>query len=178
MRNGASAGHGAVVWVTGLPNSGKTTVAQELCGQLREAGLAPIHLDGDVLRSLFGDRWGYSEAERHDLAATYARLAGHLASQGATVVVSVVAMFPFVYRRNREVIRNYVEVLLRAPYAERIVRDEKTRKGVLLRSDYSDAIYSDPPSPDLVIENHGSLSAEAAARLVAAHVIETVAQVA
>ena len=44
---------GQVIWITGLSGAGKTTVAEQLTLRIREEGLQPIRLDGDILRDLF-----------------------------------------------------------------------------------------------------------------------------
>ena len=44
---------GQVIWITGLSGAGKTTVAKQLTLRIREGGLQPILLDGDILRDLF-----------------------------------------------------------------------------------------------------------------------------
>ena len=44
---------GHVIWITGLSGAGKTTVAEHLTLRIREGGLQPILLDGDILRNLF-----------------------------------------------------------------------------------------------------------------------------
>ena len=44
---------GQVIWITGLSGAGKTTVAEQLTLRIREGGLQPIRLDGDILRDLF-----------------------------------------------------------------------------------------------------------------------------
>ena len=43
---------GQVIWITGLAGAGKTTVAKQLTLTVRERGLQPILLDGDILRDL------------------------------------------------------------------------------------------------------------------------------
>lgn len=151
---------GAVVWITGLPNSGKTTVSQLVSMKLRDRGIMAIHLDGDDLRAILSHRWGYSQADRIELAATYSRLAAHLAQQGALVVVSVVAMFDSVYERNRETIPNYLEIFLDVPYEERLLRDKNSAKHVYSSQGYTESIYDHPNRADLRIGNYGNRSPE------------------
>ena len=43
---------GQVIWLTGLSGAGKTTVAEKLNQQLRDRGLQPVLLDGDILRNI------------------------------------------------------------------------------------------------------------------------------
>lgn len=163
---------GIVVWITGLPNSGKTTVATLVQSQLRAAGLMTVGLDGDNLRRLFANRWGFSRDERIELATAYSRLAQHLSTQGLTVIVSVVAMFDSVYQRNRDTITNYIEVLLDVPYEERVRRDKATAKNVYSSSSYSEDIYDRPHAADLCLGNFGQNSSAAVADRIVGMVLE------
>ena len=43
---------GQVIWITGLSGVGKTSIAEHLTLRIREGGLQPILLDGDILRDL------------------------------------------------------------------------------------------------------------------------------
>ncbi|MEA3642831.1 MAG: adenylyl-sulfate kinase [Lamprobacter sp.] len=80
-----------VIWVTGYSASGKTTVARKLEFKLRQAGLRSVYLDGDDLRAIFGNHWGYAREERIELTRIYFRLCNHLAAQGLTVIIAAVA---------------------------------------------------------------------------------------
>ena len=170
MKISNSTGPGLVVWITGLPNSGKTSVAALVQSELRAQGLTTVGLDGDNLRRLFGNHWGFSRDERIELATAYSRLAEHLSLQGLTVIVSVVAMFDSVYQRNRDTIGNYIEVLLDVPYDERVRRDKATAKNVYSSPTYSETIYDRPQGPDLCLANFGRNSSA----LVAAQIVSLV----
>ncbi len=86
-----------VIWITGLPNSGKTTFGDLIFDQLRDSGhnvpVNVIRLDGDILRVTLGASDIQDEISRHELAEKYWNLAKCLALQGNIVVVSVVAIF-------------------------------------------------------------------------------------
>lgn len=160
-----------------MPNSGKTTVAQFVQSELRARGVSTVGLDGDNLRRMFSNHWGYSREERIELAASYSRLAEHLSLQGVTVIVSVVAMFESVYRRNRQTIANYIEVVLEVPYEERLRRDKVTAKNVYSSTNYSESIYDKPEGADLYLENFGQNSPQVVASRIAGLVRERMAGV-
>lgn len=108
-----------VIWITGLPNAGKTTFAKELTLLLRQRGKVVVHLDGDELRRILGvEGEMYQYEDRKKLAGTYGDLAAHLASQGLVVIVSTVSLFHSVQEKNRNQIHPYVEVLLTGREAE------------------------------------------------------------
>jgi adenylylsulfate kinase len=53
-----------VIWITGFSGAGKSTVAQMVNNKLDEMGVPNVLLDGDMLRSVLGDGFGYSESDR------------------------------------------------------------------------------------------------------------------
>ncbi|MGY5449743.1 adenylyl-sulfate kinase [Agarivorans sp. MS3-6] len=101
---------GRVIWITGLPGAGKTTLANQLVSLLQP--YHPVLLDGDSLRAALNDQ-DYSAQGRKKLSLQYAGLANMLAEQGHLVVVSVVAMYHEVHLWNRENNKLYTEVLLK-----------------------------------------------------------------
>ena len=120
---------GQVIWITGLSGAGKTTVAEHLTLRIRELGLKPILLDGDILRSLFKNVEVISETYNRDartkLALKYARICKILSSQDFTVIIATVSMFREVYAWNRANLTNYFEVYLKVPLDELRLRDPK-----------------------------------------------------
>ena len=102
-----------VIWITGLPNAGKTTFAKALVEKLRKDQISCVHLDGDDLRAILNvtDR-KFARTERMELATTYSKLAKHLSDQGITVVVSTVSLFHAVQDWNRTEIEEYIEIFL------------------------------------------------------------------
>ena len=154
-----------VLWITVYSGSGKTTVGRKVVTSLNESGIHSILLDGDELRSIFAGKWGYGREERVDLARVYFRLCSHLASQGLTVVISAVAMYDEVRQWVQTFIPNSVEVYLQVPEVERRRRDQHSKHVYDSGTDFSE-LYDEPTSPDLIIDNFGSVSPENAAEKV------------
>jgi adenylylsulfate kinase len=117
---------GVVVWLTGLPSSGKTTLAESAAAALRARGQATLVLDGDAVRAALVPAPGYDEAGREAFYATLARLAALAARQGLTVLVPATA-----HRRCfRDVARalapaRFVEVFVDTDLATCRARDSK-----------------------------------------------------
>lgn len=128
-----------------------------------------VFLDGDDLRSIFGAKWGYDHADRTELARVYLRLASHLSSQGITVVFSAVAMYVEIFEWFRRNVPNAFLAYLNTPIDVRIDRDRKTKR-VYKQLASADARYSEPVSPDIVVDNYGDTTADgAASEIVAAY---------
>ena len=106
---------GAVVWLTGLPRAGKSTLAAHARDALARAGACPVVLDGDEVRRALVPSPGYDPDGRDAFYATLANLAALLARQGHIVLVPATAH----RRRYREVARalapRFVEVHVDTP---------------------------------------------------------------
>ncbi|HET8539077.1 MAG TPA: adenylyl-sulfate kinase [Anaeromyxobacter sp.] len=82
---------GAVVWVTGLPASGKTTLARRIRDRLRARGVPATLLDGDAIRAALAPAAGYDPAGRAGFYETLGNLALALADDGVVAVVAATA---------------------------------------------------------------------------------------
>ena len=83
--------HGAVVWLTGLPASGKSTLARALERSLFSRGGSPILLDGDTLRAGLNRDLGFSPKDRSENIRRLAEVATHLAKNGHIAIVAAVS---------------------------------------------------------------------------------------
>jgi len=164
---------GIVVWITGLPDSGKTTIAKLLIEKFISTGIErPILLDGDQVRRALGDAIGHSYEDRKYLAQTYARLAALLASQDKLVICATVSMFEDVRQWSRAHNKNYFEVYLNVP---RDIRQARDTKGIYKAAndlpEFSDASdqtdqFEPPTCPDLIIDNFGTVNASDSAETI------------
>src|ERR1700693_6641385 len=90
-----------IVWLTGLPCSGKTTLDLALIRRLGEQGQKAEFLDGDVVR---GELWrdlGFKKTDRHENIRRLGYVAELIARHGVVVVVSAVSP----YRAARDLVR-------------------------------------------------------------------------
>ena len=168
---------GRVFWITGLSGAGKTTVGERLWGRLRAAGRSVIFLDGDKLRGAIAEDLGHPIEDRRMSAMRNGRLCRLLAEQGIDVVCATISMFHEVQQWNRTHIPGYFEIYLRVPMAEIERRDPKgiynrARVGKAANVVGIDIAAEEPKAPDLMIDNHGSLDADAAVDLIWRCVVE------
>ncbi|HET7887912.1 MAG TPA: adenylyl-sulfate kinase [Bradyrhizobium sp.] len=101
--------HGAVVWLTGLPASGKSTLARALERSLFSRGGSPILLDGDTLRAGLNRDLGFSAEDRSENIRRLAEVATHLAKNGHIAIVAAVSPS----RQDRAVARQIADTAFR-----------------------------------------------------------------
>lgn len=116
---------GVVVWFTGLPSAGKTTLAEAVRSRLAHQGTVACLLDGDVLRAIIAPKLGYSESDRVDFYTALARLAAELAKQGLVVLVPATAHLRAYRQHARQLSPRFVEVWVTTALAECRRRDSK-----------------------------------------------------
>lgn len=163
---------GATVWLTGLPSAGKTTIAYELAGRLREEGHLVEVLDGDEIREFLTADLGFSRADRHTNVQRVGFLADMLARNGVKALVPVIAP----YADSREAVRKrhdasgaaYIEVHVATPVEVCSVRDVKGLYAKQAAGEISgltgvDDPYEAPVNPDLRIESQDQTVQESAA---------------
>lgn len=154
---------GVLYWITGLSGAGKTTVGTKLYYELRKTCPGLVILDGDILKKLVGDSLGYSREERLKRANYYSQMCKILTDQGITVIICTIAMYDSVREWNRKYIEKYVEVYLKVDREILMKRDKKglysrQRSGKVSEIAGLDIDVEYPKTPDVVIENDGSVS--------------------
>lgn len=154
---------GTTYWITGLPDSGKTTIARLLCTRLRSEGSPAVLVDGDRMRGVLGGTFGYGRAERENLAGIYGRWCQELNLQGTDAVCATVSMFEAARQWNRRNLGNYREIYLRVPFSVLRQRDSKTlyakaAEGRINDIPGLDQPFEEPCAPDIVIDNGGEES--------------------
>lgn len=116
---------GVLVWITGLPSSGKSTFAGVVRSLLEARARSVVVLDGDEVRAALVPPPGYDDAARDDFYATLAQLAALLVRQGVTVLVPATAHRRAYRERARGMVPRFVEVFIDVPLEETERRDAK-----------------------------------------------------
>ncbi len=145
---------GVVVWFTGRPSAGKSTLARRAAERLRALGRTVALLDGDELRQALVPKPGYDAASRDAFYATLASLAALLARQGLTVLVAATAHRTAYRDRARELVPRLIEVFVDVSVEECRARDAKglyraQAQGAVKGVPGADTDYEEPLAPDV-----------------------------
>lgn len=154
-----------VYWITGLSGAGKTTIGELFYKKLRKKEPNTVFLDGDILRQIFGNIFGYSEEERKKCAMCYSRLCENLQKQGINVVCCTVSMFDSVREWNRKNIENYYEIYVRVSFETLCKRDKKGLYSGNTTESQKDVAgidfkFEEPKNSHLILNNEGDISPE------------------
>ncbi|MDX1877456.1 adenylyl-sulfate kinase [Mycolicibacterium sp. 141076] len=156
---------GATIWFTGLPASGKSTLAVAVERALVESGQVAYLLDGDNIRHGLSDDLGFSAGDRAENIRRVGHLARLLADSGVVALASLVSPL----KSDRDTARElstvaklpFIEVYVSTPRSECERRDPKglyarAKAGELRGLTGVDAPYEPPENPDLVVDTTGA----------------------
>jgi bifunctional enzyme CysN/CysC len=147
-----------IVWFTGLPASGKSTIARLVESRLHAAGYHTYMLDGDNLRYGLNRDLGFTSADRVENI----RRAGEVARLFVDAGLIVICAFISPFRAERRMLRDlvgvdeFIEVFVDTPIEECIRRDPKglyakARAGVIRNFTGFDSPYEPPEEPELIL---------------------------
>ena len=171
-------GHrGAVIWMTGLPAAGKSTIAMQLERRLHERGVQSYVLDGDNLRTGLCRDLGFSDRDRSENI----RRVGEVATLFVDAGVVAIAAFISPSRADRDIARRsagdlFHEVFVKADASVCEARDPKghyaqARAGEIPGFTGITGDYEPPVAPDLVLDTE-RLSLDAAVSALLHYVTE------
>ena len=147
-----------VVWMTGLPGAGKTTIAQALNAALLEQGTNVVVLDGDTLREGLCSDLGFSDLERLENVRRIAHVAKLFQQTGHVVLVATISPLAAQREMARGIIgAGFLETFISASAELCSQRDPKgmyaqARLGKIAYFTGVSSAYEVPAHPDLVIE--------------------------
>ena len=156
-------GHGgAVLWLTGLPSSGKSTLAVAVESALFKRGCRTFILDGDNIRHGLNGNLGFSPDDRKENIRRIAEVAKLFTDAGVIVLTAFISP----YRDDRDSARKllpagkFIEVYCRCTVEVCEQRDpkglyKKARAGQIKEFTGVDAPYETPASPEIVIDTGG-----------------------
>jgi len=166
-------GHkGAVIWLTGLPSSGKSTIAVELQALLFEKGCQVFILDGDNIRHGLNKNLGFSTEDREENIRRIGEVAKLFADAGVLTITSFISP----YRKDRDRARtlvekgDFIEVFVKANVAACEKRDpkglyKKARSGEIKEFTGISAPYEEPLNPELIVDTEKQTKEQCAQRI-------------
>ena len=163
---------GVVVWFTGRPSAGKSTLARRVAERLRDTGAAVALLDGDEVRAALSPAPGYDDEARDAFYATLAALAALLSRQGLLVLVPATAHLRAYRERARALCERYLEVYVDVSAEEARARDSKglyarAAAGEIRQLPSADSAYEPPLAAELRVTSGKDASAvEAVVELI------------
>ncbi|MFQ5847923.1 MAG: adenylyl-sulfate kinase [Candidatus Methylomirabilales bacterium] len=163
---------GFAVWITGLPASGKSTVAAAVVRELAARGVAVAVLESDALRRVFTPHPCYSDEERDVFYGAMVHVGRLLAEHGVPVIFDATGNRRAYRDRARRQIPRFVEVYVDCPLEVCMARDPKgiyrrAREGAATTVPGVQAVYEPPAHPEVLVRGDGELPNLAARQIVA-----------
>jgi len=160
------------VWITGLPASGKSTLAAALKAQLTGRGVDVAVLESDELRKIFTPEPHYDEKERDAFYRQMVYIGVLLTRHGVPVLFDATANRRAYRDMARRQISRFLEVYVDTPLEMCVARDPKgiyrqARGGDANTVPGMQAEYEAPEHPELIIHGDREKADAAAARVVA-----------
>ena len=164
---------GFAVWLTGLPASGKSTVAAALAQQLTARNTSTQILDSDELRRVLTPHPTYTAEERDWFYRVIVYIARLLTSNGTNVILAATANRRSHRDWAREAIPHVLEVYVACPLEVCQARDPKglyrsAAHGQVANLPGLQDPYEPPLHPDVIVHTDRSSPTEAAGQIVAA----------
>lgn len=153
---------GFVLWFTGLPGSGKTTIAKIVAGELMNRKFEVELLDGDEVRRWLSPEAGFTREDRRRHLLRVAHVARLLARHGVGVICSFVSPYRKVRGEVRSIVEEegvpFIEVYVRCSLEECMRRDPKGLYRRALRGEIKhmtglDDPYEPPENPEIVVDS-------------------------
>ncbi|TFF93229.1 MAG: adenylyl-sulfate kinase [Promethearchaeota archaeon] len=148
---------GFTLWFTGLPCSGKTTIADMVAEDLRAQNMKVERLDGDIVRKGLTRDLGFTKQDRAMNIERVTFVAKLLTRNGVAVLATFVSPYNEIRHKSRAEIGDYVLVYVKCSTAvceERDVKGmyAKARAGEIKDFTGVDDPFEEPDDADIIIE--------------------------
>ena len=173
LRASAKGQEPVVIWFTGLPGSGKSTIGNLVEQKLYAMGRHTYLIDGDNIRSGLNRDLGFTEEDRVENIRRAAELARLFADAGLIVIVALISPYRADRRQARELIGDgeFIEVFVDTPIA---VCRERDPKGLYAKADRGelrnmtgiDQPYEAPEHPEIRLPTVEASSDELADQVI------------
>jgi len=148
---------GLVIWFTGIPGAGKTTIGKKVYDILKQKGYKVEMLDGDEVRKWLSPEAGFTKEDRERHLRRVIYVSKLLARNGVIVIATFVSPYRKIRNEARKEIKNFVEVYVKCSVETAIKRDPKglykrALKGEIKHMTGIDDPYEPPENPEIVID--------------------------
>lgn len=162
---------GFTVWFTGLPSSGKSTLARMLEPVIEQRGLKVNVFDGDEVRENLSKGLGFSKEDRDTNIRRIAYVAGLVSRHGGVAITCAISPYQEIRKEARRNIGRFVEVFVHCPVETCIERDvkglyKKALSGEIKNFTGVSDPYEDPVAPEVVVDTHLESPEESLAKIV------------
>jgi adenylylsulfate kinase len=162
---------GFTLWFTGLPCSGKSTLAEIIAPELARRGRTVDILDGDVVRTNLTKGLGFSKEDRDENIRRIGFVCGLITKHGGIAISAAISPYRSVRDEVRSKIENFVEVFVDTPLELCIQRDVKGMYKKALAGEMKNFTgisdpYEPPLHPEIVIHTQKESEQESAARIL------------
>jgi adenylyl-sulfate kinase len=162
---------GATIWFTGLPSSGKSTIAREVFRHLLDRGLPVELLDGAEVRESLSRGLSFSKEDREEHIRRMGYVAKLLSRNGVIAICCAVSPYRATRDEVRRNTRRFVEVYVECPVAVAEHRDSdgwyaRARRGEVEEFTGVNAPYEPPTSPEVHIRSDQESVQDAAAKVI------------
>ncbi|ALA60231.1 adenylyl-sulfate kinase [Nitrospira moscoviensis] len=158
------------IWLTGLPASGKSTIAAALKPKLEALGCTVEVLESDAVRRLLTPTPTYSEQERDLFYRALAFMGARLVAHGVTVIFDATATKRAYRDCARSLIPKFIEVAIECPLELAIQRDykgtyQRGQRGETSTVPGLQSPYEPPLNPEVRVDTR-KVEADAGARMI------------
>ena len=163
--------NGFTLWFTGLPCSGKTTIAEIVAPEIRARDLNVEILDGDVVRQGLSKELGFSKKDRDIHIRRIGFVSKLLSRNGVAVIAAFVSPYRAIRDELRQDIENFVEVYVKCPVEVCMERDVKGMYKKAIAGEIKNFTgisdpYEEPENPEVVIETDKETTEESVQKVL------------
>ena len=154
---------GILFWITGLPGSGKTSIAKLLHKRIEKIYGSSIIISGDEIRKDFNLK-GYERKDRLKIGFMYSKLFRRIVNQNINVIFSGGALYEKIQNFKKKNKKNYFEIFIDSNFfknkkIKRISKKSKNVVGINIKPEY-------PKDPNIRYYNNFDISLKSSSNII------------
>jgi adenylyl-sulfate kinase len=162
---------GFTLWFTGLPCSGKSTLANKVEEILLERGMKVEVLDGDIVRTNLTKGLGFSKEDRDTNIRRIGFVCHLLTRNDVVAIAAAISPYKAIRDENRKLIGRFVEVHVQCPVEVAEQRDvkgmyAKAKKGEIKNFTGINDPYEPPEKPEVTVETDKESAEESVDKII------------